>query len=93
VLSFDLRASYDNATILRVYITDAFTGNPFTTNWQLLDANIPVGPTNQNAVIFTRSHIDISCLEGTVHVAFRYLGAASEKTTTYDIDNVRVTGN
>ncbi|MCM4160586.1 hypothetical protein FHG64_10275 [Antarcticibacterium flavum] len=93
ILSFDLRASYDNATILRVYITADYTGNPLTTNWYLLDANIPVGPTNQNAVTFTRSHIDISCLEGTVHVAFRYLGAASEKTTTYDIDNVRVTGN
>ena len=93
VLSFDLRASYDNATILRVYITDDYTGNPLTTNWQLLEANIPLGPSNQNAVIFTRSHIDISCLEGIINIAFCYLGAASEKTTTYDIDNVRVTGN
>ncbi len=93
ILSFDLRASFDNATILRVYVTTEYTGNPLTTNWRLLDANIPVGPTNQSSVTFTRSHIDISCLEGTIHVAFRYLGAASEKTTTYDIDNVRVTGN
>lgn len=93
VLSFDLRASFDNATILRVYVSTEFTGNPLTTQWQLLDANIPVGPTNQNAVTFTRSHLDISCLEGEIHVAFRYLGSASEKSTTYDVDNVRVTGN
>ncbi|UJH90002.1 DUF5689 domain-containing protein [Antarcticibacterium sp. 1MA-6-2] len=93
VLSFDLRASFDNATILRVLVTNEFTGNPLTTNWQLLEANIPVGPTNQNAVTFTRSHIDISCLEGTIHVAFHYLGSASEKSTTYDIDNVRVTSD
>lgn len=94
VLSFDLRASFDNATILRVYITSNYTGNPLTTNWSLLDAQIPVGPSNQNAVSFIRSHIDISCLtDEVIHVAFRYLGAAREKSTTYDIDNVRVTGN
>lgn len=92
VLSLDIRASFDNATILRVYATTNFTGNPLTTNWELLDATIPVGPSNQNAVTFTRSHIDISCLSGSVHFGFRYLGAAGEKSTTYDIDNVRVTG-
>jgi len=26
-------------------------------------------------------------------VAFRYLGSGTEKTTTYDVDNVRVTGD
>lgn len=91
VLSFDLRASFDNATILRVYVTSNYTGNPLTTSWKLVEAKIPIGPTNQNSVNFTRSHIDISCLEGSIHVAFRYLGSAGEKTTTYDIDNVRVT--
>ncbi len=92
VLSIDLRASFDNATILRVYATTNFTGNPLTTEWELLDATIPIGPSNQNAITFTRSHIDISCLSGTVHFGFRYLGAAGEKSTTYDLDNVRVTG-
>lgn len=92
VLSIDLRASFDNATVLRVYATSNFTGNPLTTKWELLDAQIPVGPSNQNATTFTRSQIDISCLSGTVHIGFRYLGAALEKSTTYDIDNVRVTG-
>ena len=93
VLSFELRASFDNATILRVYITTAYTGNPLTTEWILVDAEIPMGPSNQAATSFKKSFIDISCLEGSLHVAFRYLGSASEKSTTYDIDNVRVTGN
>lgn len=93
VLSFDIRASFDNATILEVYISAAFTGNPRTTDWSLLEAKIPLGPSNQAGPNFTRSSIDISCFEGTVHVAFRYLGSAPDKTTTYDIDNVRVTGN
>ncbi len=92
VLSVDIRASFDNATILRVYATTNFTGNPQTTDWELLDAIIPVGPSNQNATTFARSHIDISCLTGVVHIGFRYLGSAPDKSTTYDIDNVRVTG-
>ncbi|WP_010227464.1 DUF5689 domain-containing protein [Gillisia marina] len=93
VLSFDIKASYDNGVILSVLITTDFTGNPSTTEWQLLDANIPIGPTSQFGKSFINSKIDISCLEGTLNVAFKYLGAAPDKTTTYDIDNIRVTGN
>lgn len=92
VLSVDLRSSFDNATILRVLVTTNFTGNPLTTDWTLVEAKIPVGPSNQNAAQFLRSHIDISCLEGTVHIGFHYQGGSAEKTTTYDIDNIRVTG-
>lgn len=93
VLAFDLRSSFDNSTILRVYITDNYTGNPLTTSWKLLDAHIPLGPSNQAATFFKRTLIDISCLTGTVHVAFRYMGGIPDKTTTYDVDNIRVTGN
>lgn len=93
VLSVDLRASFDNATILRILVTTEYTGNPHTTNWTLVEAKIPVGPSNQNAVHFLRSHIDISCLVGTVQIGFHYQGSSAEKTTTYDIDNIRVTGN
>ncbi|WP_034918937.1 DUF5689 domain-containing protein [Gillisia sp. CAL575] len=93
VLSFDMKASYDNGIFLSVLITNSFTGNLLTTEWQLLDANIPVGPSNQFGTAFRNSQIDISCLEGTINVAFKYLGAAPDKTTTYDIDNIRITGN
>ena len=93
VLSVDMKASYDNGIFLSVLITNGFTGNPLTTEWQLLDANIPVGPSNQFGTTFRNSKIDISCMEGSINVAFKYLGAAPDKTTTYDIDNIRVTGN
>ncbi|MDT0691194.1 DUF5689 domain-containing protein [Salegentibacter sp. F188] len=92
VFSADILASFDNATILEIYVTTNFTGNPKTTEWQLLDGNIPVGPSNQNGTVFRNSKIDISCLEGTVNFGFRYHGAVPDKTTTYDVDNVRVTG-
>ena len=92
-LSFDIMSSYDNATILSVLVTEEFTGNVLTTNWQPLDAIIPIGPTNQYGRGFVKSKIDISCLKGDIHFAFRYLGAAPDKSTTYDIDNIRVSGN
>lgn len=93
VLSFDIKSSYDNGVLLSALVTTNFTGNPLTTDWQLLDANIPIGPTSQFGTTFKNSKIDISCLSGNIHVAFKYLGAAPDKTTTYDIDNIRVTGN
>ncbi|MBI6116382.1 DUF5689 domain-containing protein [Salegentibacter maritimus] len=92
-LSFEIMASYDNATILSVLIAEEFTGNVVSTTWKTLDAIIPIGPTNQYGRGFVKSKIDISCLKGQVHFAFRYLGAAPDKSTTYDIDNIRVTGN
>ncbi|MDT0645623.1 DUF5689 domain-containing protein [Zunongwangia sp. F260] len=92
VFSADILASFDNATILEIYVTTSFTGNPKTTEWQLLDGKIPVGPSSQNGTVFRNTKIDISCLDGTVNFGFRYLGAAPDKTTTYDVDNVRVTG-
>ncbi|MFD1094389.1 DUF5689 domain-containing protein [Salegentibacter chungangensis] len=92
VLSFDLKSGYDNSTILRVYATTNFTGNVATTNWMLLDARIPVGPSGGYIDFYKTSNIDVSCLEGELHFAFRYLGGAPDKTTTYDLDNVRVTG-
>jgi hypothetical protein len=92
-LYFEIMASYDNATILSLLITEEFTGNVLTTTWEALDAIIPIGPTNQYGKRFVKSEIDISCLKGEIQFAFRYLGAAPDKTTTYDIDNIRVNGN
>ncbi|MBZ9632329.1 DUF5689 domain-containing protein [Salegentibacter sp. LM13S] len=92
-LSFEIMSSYDNATILSVLITEEFTGNVLTTQWTPLDAVIPIGPTNQYGKGFVKSDIDISCLKGAINFAFRYLGAAPDKSTTYDIDNIRISGN
>lgn len=92
ILSFEILASYDNASILEVYVSTEFTGNPLTTTWQLLDANIPVGPSSQYGKTYKKTEIDVSCLQGEMYLAFRYLGAAPDKTTTYDIDNIRLTG-
>ena len=93
LVEFDLLASYDNGLFMEVFITQDFSGDPRTTEWRLLDAHIPLGPSGGNTNIFKKSKIDISCLDGKVWIGFRYLGAAPDKTTTYDLDNFRVLGN
>lgn len=92
-LSFEILSSYDNATILEVLITNEYTGNPLTTDWLLMEAKIPVGPSSQYGKKYLKTELDISCLDGEINLAFRYLGSAPDKTTTYDIDNIRVTGH
>jgi len=89
---FDLLASYDNGMFLKVFFTQDFTGDPRTSSWQLLDAAIPFGPSGGSGNVFKTSEIDLSCLQGKVWIGFRYLGAAPDKTTTYDLDNFRVLG-
>ncbi len=93
VLSFDILSSYDKGLLMEVFVSKNFTGDPASADWIELDANIPLGPSGSNSRIFTNSRIDISCLEGKVWFAFRYLGSAPDKTTTYDLDNVRVVGD
>ncbi len=92
VLSFDILSSFDKGLLMQVFVSKNFTGDPRTTEWIRVDANIPLGPSGSNSRIFTNSKIDISCIEGRIWIGFRYLGSAPDKTTTYDLDNVRVIG-
>ena len=92
VLSFDIKASYDNGTILQVYLSEDFDGDPKNANWHLLEANIPMGPSSQSGESFKNSKIDLSCFTAEVYIGFCYQGRDPSRTTTYDIDNIKVTG-
>ncbi len=92
-LSFDVQANFDNGEILTVLISDDFTGDPTTATWFLLDANIPRGPETTFGDFEPVGPINVSCVEGTMHVAFRYQGSDPDATTRYHVDNVTVTGN
>jgi hypothetical protein len=89
-LTFNVSANFETGQILQAFITEDFTGDPTTTEWTLLDANIPIGPSGFGS--FVPSNINISCLSGDVHVAFKYLGAAGGAETRYHIDDIKVTG-
>lgn len=89
-LTFEVSANFETGQILTAFITDNYTGDPTTTEWTQLDANIPIGGGGFGS--FVKSTINISCLNGDVHVAFKYLGAAGGSETRYHIDDIKVTG-
>jgi len=89
-LTFEVSASFETGQILTAFITDDYTGDPTTTEWVFLDANIPIGDGGFGD--FVQSTINISCLDGDVHVAFKYLGAAGGAETRYHVNDFKVTG-
>ncbi|MBV1887813.1 MAG: choice-of-anchor J domain-containing protein [Urechidicola sp.] len=93
-LTFETKVGYHNGDALSVFVSTDFTGDIDSATWALVDADLADSPSNGYGSTFTESgSINISCLEGNVVVAFRYLGADSGITTTFQIENVKVTGN
>jgi hypothetical protein len=89
-LSFDVSASFETGLILTAFITDDYSGDPTTTEWVFLDVVIPTGDGGFGD--FVTLTTNISCLDGDVHVAFKYLGSAGGAETRYHIDDIKVTG-
>ncbi|PCI11750.1 MAG: hypothetical protein COB73_01285 [Flavobacteriaceae bacterium] len=93
-LTFETNVGYHNGDALSVYVSTDFTGDIDTATWALVDADLADSPSNGYGTSFTESgSINVSCLEGNMVVAFKYLGADGGITTTFQIDNVKVTGN
>lgn len=89
-LSVDISANFETGRILSAFITNEFTGDVTTTVWTQLDIEIPIGGSGFGD--FVTLTTNISCLDGDVHVAFKYLGAAGGAETRYHIDDIIVTG-
>lgn len=89
-VSFNISANFETGTVLEAYATENFTGDPTTTEWTLLSVNIPVGGSGFGS--FVPLDANISCLNGDVHIAFKYFGSAGGAETRYHIDDVKVTG-
>ena len=92
-LSFEVQASFDNGTILSVLFSTNFTGDVTTADWQALDVDIPTGPAGGFDTFVTVDPVNISCIEGTMYLAFVYRGSDPSATTRYHIDNIEITGN
>ena len=92
-LAFDVQSNFDNGTILSVFVSSDFTGDPTLATWQLLDATIPLGPSGGFGNFESVGPINISCLEGTINFGFFYEGSDPSATTRYHLDNIEVTGN
>jgi hypothetical protein len=92
-------------SVFKVLISTNFngTGNPWASgvNWNAITslATLSPGSTTSNfPSSYTASgSIDLSSYTGTIYIAFLYEGAdlpgtANDKTSTWEVDNIRVTG-
>lgn len=82
-LQFRVRTLYNNGDALKIWITDAFSGDIKTTDWKLFDIDLPNSSSNYVTV-----QKDISCLTGNIRIGFEYKGYDSVLTSTYDIDDI-----
>jgi len=91
VLSFETNTGYDNGTALRVFVSTDYAGDPSKTQWIPIDAVLSEGPSSGYQVKFTKSGaVSLSCLSGTVHIGFQYLGADGLISTTVQLDKFQV---
>lgn len=93
-LSFETNTGYDNGKVITVFVSSNFNGDINTATWIQLDTAISEGPSSGYGSSFTKSGtVNIACLTGDFHVAFKYVGADGGVTTTFQIDNVKITGD
>ena len=93
-LSFTSAAGFDNgAATLQAFISTDYDGtstSPQSFTWTALPATIATGPGSGFGSFISSGQIDISSYSGTVYVAFKYVATAP--ATTYEIDDIKVTG-
>lgn len=89
----DIEAAFDNGPGLSILITDNFSGDVTTTEWQELEGiEIPQGPSSGFGGFSPAGVENISCLEN-IRFAFRYQGSDPDGVTTrYHLDNIRIEG-
>ncbi|MEZ4858984.1 MAG: DUF5689 domain-containing protein [Flavobacteriaceae bacterium] len=91
-LIFNLEVAFANGVGLTVLVSTDFSGDVTTATWFPLDVFVPNVPASGFGGFNTVDPINVSCVEGTMYVAFRYQGSDPGITTRYHIDNIEVTG-
>ncbi len=94
ILTFKTRSSFETGTILTAWVSNNFDENIQNATWIQLDVGISKGSKgSENTDFISSGKVSLDCLQGNVHIAFKYQGSDPNKTTTYDIDHVLVVGN
>jgi hypothetical protein len=104
-LTFGTSGGFANGATLKVLVSSNFTGtgNPWATGVTWTDitagATLCTIPSSGYFSGFTPSgNVSLNSYSGTIYIAFKYEGAdptgtGSDKTTTWQVDNILVTGN
>lgn len=97
VLSFETSNSFADGSTMQVLFADNWDGtaaNITAATWQPLgDATIVSDDEFFGNWVFSE-HVDLDCITGTGHIAFRYQGSGeSGNDGTYELDNISLTSN
>ena len=101
ILSFQTKDGFDNGGVLQVFASTNYDGGntPWKAKWISLKSIISKGSVTGIASDWLASgNISLAGYSGSVYIAFRYDGADpvlafDKRTTTFQIDNVRIEGN
>ncbi len=96
-------AANSTAALLKVLISTNYTGGatPWTATWTDITSSVNLSPgsaTGFPATFTASGPISLDAYSGTIYIAFRYEGAdptgtTSDKTSTWEVDDVSVTAN
>ena len=95
-LTFMSAAGYTlGATTFDVLISTNYAGgnNPSASTWATLPATISPGQTTGYAPFISSGtvNIPVSYIGQNIYIAFKYTGSDPTKTTTYEVDDIKVT--
>jgi len=97
-LRFESADGYDNGATLQLFISTDYTGSatPWTSTWNELTFTHPPSNSSYYSSFVSSGKVDLSSYNGsTIYIAWVYrgedpTGTASDKTTTWELDNVLV---
>ena len=101
VLSFQTKDGFDNGALLQVYASTNYDGGntPWKAKWTLLKALVSKGSVSNIASNWVFSgNISLTGYSGKVFIGFKYDGADAaqvfdKRTTTFQLDNIKIMGN
>ena len=96
-LRFGYKTGFANGIALSVWYSTNYDGSGTAAainaaTWTQFSVNLNVQDTSYATNFYGSGNIDMSGINGTVYVAFRYEGSATGVTTTYQVDNIEVFG-
>ena len=97
-VSFESADGYDNGATMEFFVSKDYNGSstPWTSTWTKLSYNPPASNPSGYSQFASSGQVDLTPFKGgTVYTAWVYKGAdpsgsASDKTTTWEVDNVIV---
>ncbi len=97
-IRFESADGYDNGATLQLFVSTDYTGSatPWTSTWQELTFTHPPSTNPYYSAFVSSGKVDLSDYNGsTIYIAWVYKGedpsgTTSDKTTTWELDNVLV---